>query len=452
MTSTPPLRSSISAAAHEGGRLGLPFSLLLIWLFFEFGRPPNPFAIPLLISTALFFFWITRPDKQWTRYSVWWLVLLGVMVVGTLLSANTYAAYWSTRNMAVRFLCICLPLQAFTTSVRKVRLWIYSFIAVATYVAWWAAWHGGYGPSGSAGGQDENYVATLMGMGVGLAYFAFLADKRLIPRILLVLSIVVFVAAIALGANPSRGGFLGLCAVALYCLSRSPRKLTGAGVIAAIGLSLVIFAGPRFWKEIATSGDYQDGTGDVRIELWKSGLRMWQAHPLFGVGSDNFRWVINDYETAEQYAKFGRALGGTMVPHSLWVEMLAEVGTLGAIATLLLLFHTWKGLSRLRSEIAGSGPQVGTELTQLACYVDATRAGIIAVLVNGTFLSLYNYSHLWLLLALGSALPFVYRKKRGVPASLRVAVPFQTVEARPGERVARAAAIRRRDCIPRSTM
>jgi O-antigen ligase len=396
-------------------RLGAPFILLLVWLFFEFGRPTHPFGIPLLISLALFFTWITGREKQWSRQSPWWLALLAVMVLGTTVAPNTYAAFWTTKNMAVLFLCICLPLQAQVTSTRKVRLWAYTFLAVSTYVGGWAALHAGYGPAGARGSQDENYVAALMGMAMPFAYFSLFIEKRLVVRILLVVSMVIFVAAIALGENPSRGGFLGLCAVAAYCISRSPRKLLAFGLLLVIGLAFLVIAGPSFWKEIRTSTDYQTGTGDLRLEFWKAGMRMWEANPVLGVGAGNFRWVIGDYQSAEQMTKLGHNLSGSVVAHSLPVEVLAELGCAGAICTAVLVWLTWVDLGRIRHDLAQRDPSAMSrdELTQLSCYADAIRGAILAILVNGVFLSLTYFSHLWLLLAFGSALPFVYSRLRG---------------------------------------
>lgn len=404
-----PLRSSAAAGRAP---LGLPFLLLPLWLCFEFGRPPNPMGIPLLLSGALFVWWAVTKDKQWAPYSWWWLVLLGVMVIGVPFATNSYSAFWATREMVVLFLCICLPLQAFLTNERQVRFWIYTFVLVALYVGAWAATHGGYGPAGRDGGQDENYVAALMGLAVALAYFCFFADRRVIVRAVLVGGIIVFVAAIALGANPSRGGFLGLCAVGGYCLSRSPRKSLGLAIFAAVAIAFVLIAGPAFWAEIETTTDYSSGTGDIRLEIWKAGLRMWEHNPIFGVGAGNFRWALGDYQTPAQVAKFGRSLAGSIIAHSLWVEMLAEVGTAGVIATGILVVRTWTGLGKMRDEILAGAKPIARELNALACYADAIRAGIIAILVNGLFLSLYYYSHLWLLLATGTALPFVYRRLR----------------------------------------
>jgi O-antigen ligase len=406
-------------ASPARARVGTLFVLSLVWLLFEFGRPPTPPGIPLLISAALFVYWLGRKDKQWSRHNPWWFVLLAVVAVGVTFAPNTYSVYFCARWMATLFLGVCLPLQALITTVRRLRLWIYALIGVSVYVGAWAAAHGGYGPSGAAGGQDENYVAALMAMATALSYFSLFAEKRLIPRLLLGFSIVIFVAAIALGENASRGGFLALCAVALYGVARSPRKVVGFSVLAAGGIALFAIAGQRFWKEIDSTADIHEGTGDVRLELWGLGVRMWQAHPLLGVGAGNYRWVVGDYQTEAQMVKFGHSLKGSIIAHSLPVECIAELGSAGAIALLVLLCCIWRDLGKVIRQIPPprqAPPDLDPELVQLRCYADALRGAILAIMVAGAFLSMLWYSHLWVLLAVGSAAPFVYRRIHGPEA------------------------------------
>jgi O-antigen ligase len=413
---TLPLRQSRSSAPRtlslEPDRVGVWLLLLLVWLFFEFGRPADPLKIPLLISLLSFLTWLPRPNKQWSPQTWWFLVFLGVCALGIPLAANTYSAYQATYDMAILFLCICLPLQSLLTSVRRIRIWVYTLLAIILYVGTWAVFHGGMGPSGTAGSQDENYVAALVDMAIPFAFFSLFVEKRRVIQVLLVLSMVVFVGAIALGGDPSRGGFLGLCAVALYCLMRSPKKILGIGAITVIGVSLVVIAGPVFWQEIRTSTNYETGTGDVRLELWQDGLRMWQANPLLGVGAGNFKWVIENYQSAAQFNKFHRSLGGSIIPHSLPVELFAELGLAGAIPLAILIWRTWSSLGRVPRAAGrrGGQPPPGGEWRELRCYADAVQGGILAILVNGVFLSLLYYSHLWLLIAVGGAIPHVYRR------------------------------------------
>jgi O-antigen ligase len=326
------------------------------------------------------------------------------MAVGIPLAANTFSAFWAVYSMATIF-CICLPMPSLVTSVRKVRVWIYTFLAVASYVGLWAIASGGYGPSGAAGGQDENYVAAMMGMAVSFAYFSIFAAKRPIVKVILALSILVFLGAVIAGNDVSRGGFLGLCAVFLYCLARSPRKWVGLVVLVALIAVMMPFVPQRYWDDIVTITDTKQGTADIRLEIWKIGIRMWGANPVFGVGAGNFRWKVGTYQSAEQKLKYDRDLGGSIIAHSLFVELLAELGTLGALVLLLLLWRTFKDLH----QVVRLGSADGR--LPLRCYADAVIGATLACLVNGAFLSLLYYSYLWLFIALGTAIVQLSRSR-----------------------------------------
>jgi O-antigen ligase len=384
--------------------LSVPFLLMLVWIWFEYGRPEHPLNIPLVISVILLVSWLMKKDKRWSRQSLLLVVFLAVIAVGVPGAANTFSAFWALYGMATILVCIGLPLPSLVTSVKTVRLWIYTFVAVALYVGTWATFHGGYGPSGAAGGQDENYVAAMMGMAVAFAYFSIFAAKTRAEKIVLAGSILVFLAAMAAEQDVSRGGFLGLCAVFLYCLARSPRKWVGVVVIAVILAVVVPFVGSDYWNEISTISDVNEGTADLRLEIWQIGIRMWKANPIFGVGAGNFRWMVGAYESAEQLEKYGRDLGGSIIAHSLFVELLAELGIAGALVLLLLLVRTFKDL---RQVVRSNHPQAGGtsgDALALRCYADAVTGAIIACLVNGAFLSLLYYSYLWLFVMLASAI------------------------------------------------
>lgn len=398
------------AAIRQGDKLGFAFICSLFWLLFELGRPYTPPGLPLLLTAVLFFEWIGKQDKQLGRFWYLWLVLIVVIGSGVAFATNNFASYFSARLMGTLFIGVLLPLQGLITSLRRVRWWIYTFIGIAFYVGAWAATHGGFGPA-AADGQDENYVACLMGMGMAMAYFTFFTDKRLWFRLALGVAMFAFIAAMALAQNPSRGGFLGLIAVVGYCIWRSPRKMVGLSIVGVGVVMLLAVAGDSFWKEIDTTTDYQDGTGDMRLELWKAGMRMYTKNPVLGVGSGNFRWEVGNYQSEEQFQKFGRSLGGAVIAHSMHVEMLAELGTAGAICMILLTWNAWVGLGKIRPKRPGPGEApVHPDLVHLGCFADALRAAILAVLVNGTFLSLFYYSHLWVCIAVGTALPYVHKR------------------------------------------
>jgi O-antigen ligase len=434
----------------RGDRLGAVFLAALVWLLFEFGRPYTPPGLPLALTGIIFLDWVLKKEKQLGPRWIWWLVVIGVIAAGVPLAENTFDAYFYTRQMGILFVGICLPLQALLTSVRRLRWWLNAFILISFYVGIWAATHSGYGPAGAAG-QDENYVAALMTMGAAMAYFSFFTEKRSWVRVVLALAMCSYLAAIALAENPSRGGFLALVAVGLYCLWRSPRKGMGLTVVGTASVVLLLAAGDSFWKEIDTTTDYKSGTGDMRLELWKAGVRMWESNPVLGVGAGNFRWVVGEYESARQFEKFGRDLGGSVIAHSSHVEMLAELGAAGTLAMVVLTWSTWQGLGRIRPPNGKKGkPPVHPDLIQLGHYADAIRCAILAVLVNGTFLSLFYYSHLWVLIAVGTAMPYVHRRILEREAVMAADAP-SSVGVANNDLVSAAANDRGRRWMPRRT-
>jgi len=111
-----------SAAGKEP--LSVPFVLLLVWVWFEYGRPEYPLSIPLVISSILLVSRFLDKHMRWTRQSTLFMAFLGVIALGLPFAANTFSAFWTLYDMATILVAICLPLQLLVTSVRRVRLWI----------------------------------------------------------------------------------------------------------------------------------------------------------------------------------------------------------------------------------------------------------------------------------------------------------------------------------------
>jgi hypothetical protein len=115
------------------------------------------------------------------------------------------------------------------------------------------------------------------------------------------------------------------------------------------------------------------------------------------------------YQSADQLEKFDRSLGGSIIAHSLPVELLAELGTAGVAVVTALLWITWRRLREVRRGGAGRAtPTAGPGADPLACYADAVIASTIACLVTGAFLSLLYFPYLWLLISLGSGIYQTY--------------------------------------------
>lgn len=73
-----------------------------------------------------------------------------------------------------------------------------------------------------------------------------------------------------------------------------------------------------------------------RFQLWAAALAMFEAHPLLGVGPDNFRWQYGPFENLARWNVDIHA-------NNLYIELLADTGMVGFLAFAWL---AWRIMSR----------------------------------------------------------------------------------------------------------
>lgn len=396
----PPPAKPAAAAAED--RLGLLFPLLLPYPIFEYCRPTHPLGIPMVLSSVLFLGWLVQGKKRWPPQVLYFFALIAVMCVGILLAVNTASAFWTTYNLTVTLLGACIPFVHFATSLRKIKLFVYAMLAAFVYCAFYTITHDGVGP----GWQDENYAAALMAMAFPFAYFSILAARRVVTRILFVAVAGLFVAAVVVSF--SRGGFLGMVIVLLYCAVRSPRRWPLYVVAPVLALSVAAFATPKYWSEMETIDDVHEKTAQLRLDLWAIALRMFEDSPLTGVGPGNFMWNAGDYQTAEQFARYHRSLAASAVTHSVYFELLAEMGVAGVVLFGALLWRNHADL-RFVARATGGRAEASPDLQRARYYERAITGSFLAVLTCGATVSIFYYSYLWILTAMTVALKDVTR-------------------------------------------
>jgi O-antigen ligase len=195
-------------------------------------------------------------------------------------------------------------------------------------------------------------------------------------------------------ATYTRGAWLGFAAGALALLptTRRGRWLLLGGLIA---LGLLMLAGPPHLRErFLTMGDPDDPTVKERVYMWRSGLAMWRAHPLLGVGPGG---VKRGYEAYAQPEAVKRRTGHV---HNSPLQILVERGVLGLLAWLWIWGQFYarsiRALRRLRDS-------AGIDRALVAGSV----AAITGFLVAG--LSEYNFGDSEVVLVAWSlsALPFM---------------------------------------------
>ena len=148
-------------------------------------------------------------------------------------------------------------------------------------------------------------------------------------------------------------------------------KRTGAGLVAG-GLVAVLvastsdFLGPRVERTLQAFQMQEDGLDFAlsgRLVLWETTGRIILAHPLTGVGTDNFQPAYKAFSEGDQFVDWGRA--GAYHAHHIVLEVLAETGIVGLLlwlAAVAIALRAWR-FAPPEARARASGPAFALVVT-----------------------------------------------------------------------------------------
>jgi O-antigen/teichoic acid export membrane protein/O-antigen ligase len=265
--------------------------------------------------------------------------------------------------------------------------------------------------------DDPNYLAAVVVAALAVSVPLFAITKNFFSRAGLWIAVAIM--ALGLAAAQSRGGLVSalvamIAAFALFPRHRARMFLALIPVVLVVG---AFFASdPEAARRVTT---FTSG-GSGRTELWTVADRMWQAHPINGVG-------IGNYESAS--AKFVQAPGDlqqitelivrAQLVHNEYLQLLAELGVVG----LLLYLAVVGACMRAAWAAARIFDRLGLEKLSMAAR--GLLVGEIGLLASAMFVSNGDDRRYWLLLALGPALLGIAHQRA------RAAGPRAAVEAHP---------------------
>ena len=141
----------------------------------------------------------------------------------------------------------------------------------------------------------------------------------------------------------SRASFLGAIAVLIiFAIRRSIRGLIGLTIAIGAALPLIPSAVAARVGSITNIAD-ADPSSAVRLDLWKSAIRMFTAHPVFGVGYLHFAARLPSYYVATgTYNTSVINFSDLDYAHNFYLSVPAETGLLGTIFVGGLLVILWR--------------------------------------------------------------------------------------------------------------
>jgi probable O-glycosylation ligase (exosortase A-associated) len=269
-------------------------------------------------------------------------------------------------------------------SRRKLRIFVWVYGALLVYIA--ATAFGGYlqGSARFAQGIDRavggtsfagnpNQLGTTMAVAVPL--FLLLATHRPLGwrRIPLALFTLLFLATMAVtGSRASLLGFLG--GVAYLCWSSRRRAALGILGVLLLGAGFVVLPDQYKTRYSTITQQEIDGSSRGRLVAWSAGMRMVMDRPVVGVG-------IHCFSPAHAMSYSSGERRDWLEAHSLYVQVLAELGLVGG-AVFFLLLREFLRLNRRAAKLlsaAGDGWQFE------GIVLKALFAGFLILLISGIF-------------------------------------------------------------------
>jgi probable O-glycosylation ligase (exosortase A-associated) len=392
-----------------------PFLLCLAFILFSFFRIHeaipvlNPLHIPLALAVgsigtlaALTLF--RRIEIAWTPELRLFLVFFALVTLEIPFATgrDVAIAYWKDSYSKIAIMVFAIASLARTPRdfQRAITAFVLSGVLIAS-----VAIHNRLSGIGLVEGNrvtigrdiesaigDPNDLSLVLSFPLSFAFCLVIAPGMALWR--RALGAVAFVEVVwAILCTGSRGGMLAIFAVlGAFVAQRIRSKL----VLAALGgggfAFLSAVAGMRGGGSSASGGVDESAHG--RIEAWKAAFRMACAHPLGGVGINNFKynfWFYTDY-----WEGFAKAV------HSTWFCALAESGFVGFgifLALVARIFVLSNRSTRLLSRAATGKDYVPAYYAM----AQAVFLGMAGFCTAGTFLTQAFTWPLYILLALAVA-------------------------------------------------
>ncbi len=250
---------------------------------------------------------------------------------------------------------------------------------------------------GTVGGMfsNPNDLATTFGMLLPLAV-VLLVVSRGPSRVLYACCIVLF--SMATLITFSRGGFLALVAVAGVMLWKFRRRHRAIPYVAAgmlLGVLLLSMPGglgDRLWTIVKPDSD-STGSAQERRDILKRGLLIAARHPITGIGLGTFHiQSINERRA-----------------HNSYLEIAAELGLMGLLAYLALIFNPLKALWQIEAETLGACDRRAFENYVLSVGLQAT---LVAYYANSFFGSIQYQWFVYYPIAYAVGLRLIYERER----------------------------------------
>lgn len=398
-----------SGAEATRGKHWLAFAGVYLFTLMLYARPNDLFPalgnFPLvkIVAISVLLIYIGSKAVAGSRLSIWTLemtMLVVIAALGLLLTPVAASPRDSlnmlTDNYLKTVIIFILMVNLIDTRQRIFSLWKMVVVcgaalglgAINSYIKGEFNTQG-LRIQGLVGGmfQNPNDLATALNLLLPFAVLLALISKGFTRLFFLGCAAVI---AIGVLVTFSRGGFLGLLAlgvVLLWKLGRGRRLKTILATALICGILFAVLPG-GYGKRVATifnTEQDQTGSAQLRRQLMERAAMIAINRPIVGVGMGNF----HIYSIQEKQA------------HNAYLEIAAELGVLGLIAYLIVIFAPLRSLHWIQRKTKGLRSESEREMYWLSVSIEAA---LIAYMICSFFASIQYLWYLYYTVAYAVAL------------------------------------------------
>lgn len=351
----------------------------------------------LVAGVLLISLFLCKWKRRWNWVATMMCVLIGWMAISSTFAQFPHLA-WFRFDKAVKYLIPLLIISISLVDRFGQNLFLYT---LAASVGVWGAQAGlhciltgspniNMGIPGAQMTDRNDFIAGVIGALPLMAYAAWNYGWRYqrLVRNIAKATLVLSVAAIFFSL--SRGGVLASFALFIYFMFATGR-FSKRLVLGVVVLMVAVAFMPGFVTERLATIDLDleeqsEASAAGRLNLIKVGINMTLAHPVTGVGPDNF----NHMAVAHGHYKNNE-------PHNIWLKCSGEYGLPMLVMFILTILFLLKGLKRERRFARASGDRE-TEMMSMAL-----SCAIVGFLAAQTFLSMFLSEFMWSLFGVAGA-------------------------------------------------
>ena len=195
--------------------------------------------------------------------------------------------------------------------------------------------------------QYANTFAAFLLIPIFISFSGFIGEARIVRKIIyLILSLLFLLTFILTQSRGALVAFAIVVVVYLILLKGKERKISiFTFAILLVGVIVVILLRKDVFLPVLQGlltriklmfsffkGQWEESLGD-RVYMLKDSLRILKDYPILGTGNGTYQYVYAKYRTIYFFSKF---------PHSIFFQILDEIGIFGGAAFIYMIFSLFK--------------------------------------------------------------------------------------------------------------